>query len=120
MTNEACDADLDVANRLAEQIHDAPVQGVVGLAIKAYMIGAWDDDLDGNRGDACTLSAFSESSYSTRRVGDTRTDVAHLYLSSHALRGLLASAAAFVPELWPLVARAVESPLTLPLDDTDD
>ena len=39
-------------------------------------------------------------------------------MTHRALRGLLASAAAFVPELRPLVAKAIESPLTLPLEET--
>ncbi len=67
---------------------------------------------------APALGPFSEGSYSRRAVPgekDTWTDVAHLYLPSHALRGLLTSAAAFVPELLPLVQKAVESPLTLPI-----
>jgi hypothetical protein len=86
-----------------------------------FMVAHGSDGLDCHRGDSCTLPAFAESCYSRRRVGsgDTWTDVAHLFLGSHALRGLLASAAAFVPELQPLVAKAVGSPLTLPLDDDE-
>jgi hypothetical protein len=117
------DAACDVATRLAERIYDAPVQGVVGLAIKAFMVGEGQrsDTLEDRQPDPCALGPFTESSYACRAVRgeyDTWTDVAHLYLPSHALRGLLASAAAFVPELRPLVQGATESPLTLPLDDT--
>lgn len=122
-TDDEFDAACDVANRLAERIYDAPVQGVVGLAIKAYMIGeeSKGDELECPRGDPCMLGRFAESSYSCRRAAsgepDTWTNDAHLYMGSRALRGLLASAAAFVPELQPLVQQAIESPLTLPLDD---
>jgi hypothetical protein len=120
LSDEECDAACDIANRLGEQIYDAPVQGVVGLAIKAYMVaqGGGGDGLEYVRGsDPCDLGRFSERSYACRTILGERADVAHLYLGSHALRGLLASAASFVPELRPLVAKAVESPLTLPLDD---
>jgi hypothetical protein len=126
LSDEECAAACDVADKLAERIADTPVQGVVGLAIKAFMVGEGNvgDMLSGRpQPDPCALGPFAESSYARRAVfgeKDTWTDVAHLYTPCRALRGLLASAAAFVPELHPLVAKAVESPLILPLDDADE
>jgi hypothetical protein len=111
------DVACDAANRIADQICDAPVQGVVGLAIKAFMVGQNSDNGPEDRlDDYCALGPFAESCYSPRCVSGVRTEVAHLFMSSHALRGLLASAASFVPELRPLVAEAVESPLILPIE----
>lgn len=113
-------AAVDIAYALAERIYDAPVRGVVGLAIKAYMVaevGKGENGIKFDCVDPCVIGPIDENCYSSRCVEGQRTDVAHIYNSPHALRGLLASAAAFVPELRPLVAKAVESPLTLPLDD---
>jgi hypothetical protein len=112
------DVATEAANRIAEQIYDAPVQGVVGLAIKAFMVGQSSDNGPKDRlDDYCALGPFAESCYSPRCVSGVRTEVAHLFMSSHALRGLLASAASFVPELRPLVADAIGSPLTRRFDD---
>src|SRR5215216_5231938 len=105
--NEELDAAVNEAGRIAEQIYNAPVQGVVGLAIKAFMVGegSMGDDLDASprREDVCALGPFVDQCYSRRHLGnDQWTDVAHLFQPQRALRGLLASAAGFVPELLPL------------------
>jgi hypothetical protein len=89
----------------------------VGLAIKAFMVGQNSHNGPEERfDDYCAFGPFAESCYSPRCVSGVWTEVAHLFMSSHALRGLLASAASFVPELRPLVAEAVESPLILPIE----
>jgi hypothetical protein len=119
-TDEEMEVALNAAEEIAERIYDAPVQGIVGLAIKAFMVGEGErnNNLDPvTGGDPCALGAFADSAYSARHVHGEWTGFAFLYSGQHALRGLLASAAAFVPELQPLVAKAVASPLTLPPDD---
>ena len=116
-TDEEFEAADHVSNSLAEQFYDTPVQGAVGLAIKAFMVGTVAESLDDDLVDPCALGPFDENSYACRTVFGTQADVAHLYMGSHALRGLLSSVGAFVPELQALVAKAVASPLTLPLDD---
>ena len=68
LSDEECEAACDVANRLAEQIYEAEVQGIVGLAIKVYMAADGSDGLASCRSDPCTFGAFTERSYSRRCV----------------------------------------------------
>ena len=112
----------EIARRQQDRRSDlrCPVQGVVGLAIKAFMVGQSSDNGPEDRlDDYCALGPFAENRYSPRCVAGIWTEIDHLFMPSHALRGLLASAASFVPELRPLVAKAVESPLTVRFDDDE-
>lgn len=70
--------------------------------------------------DPCLLGSFTDNNYSQRAFGDGPdrwSNVAHLYMMQHAMRGLLDTVGRFVPDLAPLVAGIVSSPLTLPLDE---
>jgi len=109
--------------RLAERIFDAPARGCTGSAIKAYMACYYAADGGGGRDDWAASCGFSEYAYARRLVDaktDTWTDEAHLYMGSHAMRGLMASAASFLPELEPLVAEIINAPLTIPVEDEQE
>src|SRR5215216_8025616 len=92
----ASDIDAAAPNVVAEQIFDAPAEGMVGLAIKAfffaYEVCAEDELVERCRGDdPAALGRFRpEGNYSIRYDPrtDTSSDVAHLFMMRHALRGL--------------------------------
>jgi len=108
---------------IAEQIFDSQAHGVVGFAIKAYMACYYADDRGSRRDDWSAVHGFSEYAYSRRLVdpnADKWSEEAHLYMGSHAMRGLMASAASFLPELEPLVAEIINAPLTIPVEDEQE
>jgi hydroxypyruvate isomerase len=111
-TDDELDATVDAANRHAAQIYDAPVRGVVGSRSKH----SWSaiSTTTGLRSALMTIARRVHSTRITIPPADCagRKDGPRLPTSTcHcAVRGLLASAASFVPELWSLVAEAVESP----------
>jgi len=79
------------------QIYSTPANSAVGLSIKAAMLIQMEDE---NAGE------FEEqASYAYK--GKLRLDL-------QALKGLAEDAARFVPELAPLVAPAVNTPMELP------
>src|SRR5207302_6020453 len=78
------------------QIYSTPADSAVGLSIKAAMLIQMEDE---NAGE------FEEPSYAYN--GKLRLDL-------QALKGLAEDAARIVPELAPLVAAAVNTPMELP------
>ena len=93
------------------QISDAEASGLIGLAVKAFML-AYEVQIDTKyvKGDhVCSISAFEQDQYGAERT---------LYLQSHALRGLVVDAVRFLPELAPLARRIIAAPVVLP-DDGD-
>jgi hypothetical protein len=78
-----------------------PAASAVGLAIKTYLL-AWAET-GGSFEDAPALSDLGHDGY----------------LSDAIWLSLLNDLSTFVPELRPLVAAAVASPLTLPIDAGD-
>jgi len=92
------------------QIFDANSAGLTGLAIKAFMLGyeaQADEGLYHSGYHSCAINPFAPDQYGAERT---------LYLSNHALKGLIADAARLVPELAPLTARINASPVVLPPD----
>jgi hypothetical protein len=100
----------DALMETERQIFDAEANGLVGLAIKAFMLGfEVQEDAGENApgGHPCTINAFGRDQYGAERT---------LYFLNHALKGLVADAARFVPELAPLCARIIAAPVALPDD----
>lgn len=93
------------------QISNAEASGLIGLAVKAFML-AYEVQTDAKyfKGDhPCSINAFEQDQYGARRT---------LYLQSHALRGLVVDSVRFLPELAPLAARIIAAPrVVLPDDD---
>jgi hypothetical protein len=93
---------------IQRQIFDAKANGLVGLAVKAFML-AYEVQVDAGpyvKGDHnCSINAFDQDQYGAKRT---------LYLESHALRGLVVDLVRFLPELQPLAWRIVASPVVLP------
>src|SRR5580704_12994590 len=96
---------------IERQIFDAEAHGLIGLAVKAFMLAyeAQEGDGDYVRGDhVCSMNALARDQYGAERT---------LYLGSHALRGLIVDAVRFLPELAPLAGRIIAAPVVLPSDD---
>lgn len=97
---------LDAVHELARAVYDTPAIGAVGFVVKAFMVGF---DLYGRRRPIdvdCELSSKALDGYDC--FGNLRLD-------AHSMRGLLADAARFIPELAPLVAEIINLPLTKPI-----
>jgi len=80
---------------------------LIGLAVKAFML-AFEVQTDEKyvSGDhPCSINAFEQDQYGAERT---------LYLQKHALRGLVADAVRFLPELAPLASRIIAAPVVLP------
>jgi len=90
--NRLCDASWERLRLMAA----VPAASAVGLTIKVYLL-TWLET-GGSCRDAPALSGLGDDEY----------------LSTEIWRSLVRDLPAFVPELRPLVAEAVESPLTLP------
>jgi hypothetical protein len=91
------------------QLCDAEASGLIGLAIKAFML-AYEVQVDSKyvRGDHhCSINGFERDQYGAGRM---------LFLQSHSLRGLVVDAVRFLPELAPLAARIIAAPVVLPDD----
>ena len=109
---EETDDEYSVANAavwdIARQIYDTPAAGPRGLAIKAFMLAfeVCIDDVDRpSLDEPASLGKFSiaQNHYG---AGDM------LLIRNHALKGLAGDIGRFVPELAPLVAGVVQSPVT--------
>jgi hypothetical protein len=99
----------DALTEVQRQVFDVEASGLIGLAVKAFML-AYEVQTDQNyvRGDhQCSINAFDRDQYGAKRT---------LYLGSHALRGLVVDAVRFLPELAPLAARIIAAPVVLPND----
>jgi hypothetical protein len=107
-------AACDVATAIAEQIFDAPIAGLRGFAIKAFMFAHFSDhgDAPGGKDDVCKMARLDDSEYACRFNHQTNdwNDTPQLYMGPHAMLGMLASAVQFAPELEPLVAEVLSSP----------
>jgi hypothetical protein len=114
---EETEDQYDVANTavwdIARQIYDTPAVGPVGLAIKAFML-AFEVcvDLLPSSEEPGSLGEFSIERHHYG-AGDP------LYLCNHAIKGLAGDIARFVPELDPLVAGIIQSPLKRPRWDAE-
>src|SRR5207302_3827326 len=98
---------------IARRIYDTPAAGPAGLAIKAFMLAfeVCVDHLPSSEGPG-SLGEFSIGRHHYG-AGDT------LYLRNHAFKGLAGDIARFVPELDPLGAGIVQSPLKRPRRDAE-
>ena len=114
---EETEDQYDVANSavwdIARQIYDAPAVGPAGLAIKAFML-AFEVcvDLLPSSEEPATLGKFDLAQNHYGAGGA-------LYLRNHAIKGLAGDIARFVPELDPLVAGIVQSPVKCPRRDAE-
>jgi hypothetical protein len=93
------------------QVFDAEASGLIGLAVKAFML-AYEVQADQKyvKGDhPCSINAFEQDQYGAKQT---------LYLGSHALRGPVVDAVRFLPELASLALRIIAAPVALP-DDGD-
>jgi hypothetical protein len=102
-TEDQYDAACHAVWDIARQIYDTPAAGLVGLAIKAFMLAfeVCVDHLPSSE-EPSSLGEFSRHHYG---AGDT------LYLRNHAIKGLVGDIACFVPEVAPLVGGIVQSPV---------
>jgi hypothetical protein len=94
------------------QVFDAEASGLIGLAVKAFMLAyeVQANECNYVKGDhPCSINGFDQDQYGAKRT---------LYLANHALQGLVADAVRFLPELAPLAGRIVAAPVVLP-DDGD-
>jgi hypothetical protein len=110
----------DAANHavwdIARQIYDTPAAGPAGLAIKAFMLAfeVCIDDVDRPSLDEPASLGKFDVAQNHYGAGD------RLYVRNHAIKGLAGDIARFVPELDPLVAGIVQSPVKRPPDRTED
>jgi hypothetical protein len=81
------------------EIAATPASGAAGLSIKAYVMAYRSEEC--GQGDSGALGAFTADAYG---VGG------RLCLKPALLRGLVADAVRFVPELAPLAAGMIEAP----------
>jgi hypothetical protein len=107
------DADLseemvDALDDPAFVIADTPASGLVGFAIKAYL--AVYQGADFPQGKDGALGALDERYYRYGSKGE-------LHLSARLFRGLVADAVRFAPNLAPLAAPVINSPVVLPSGD---
>ena len=119
------DDETDVIWAIEERILDAPVQGPVGLAIKAFLfayeVNVYDEFAEERRNaDPCAIHQLEpdDRNYSPRCIRGKWNETAELYLLQRAMLGLLDTAAQFAPDLKPLVTEVLNSPRTLPAEDT--
>jgi len=96
------DEALDAAYR---RIFDEPARGIVGFAIKAFMLAREVRDCIHNDGDHLSLGTFELSDY----AGDCL-----IRLDQHALLGLVRDVVRFVPSLEPHCRRLLAAPTKLP------
>src|SRR6266576_5910933 len=116
---EETEDQYDVANGavwdIARQIYDTPAAGPVGLAIKAFMLAfeVCIDDVDRPSLDEPASLGKFDLAQNHYGAGD------RLYVRNHAIKGLAGDIARFVPELDPLVAGIVQSPVKRPRRDAE-
>ncbi len=121
LSMDEMDREMEIVNDLARQIYDARVNGLVGLAIKSFLAVyevTQEDVLYNHPDDPCAIGPYLENddNYSPRFIsGENRyTQEAQLFMDRQAVRGLAASAVAFLPELEPLLRHFIASPVVLP------
>ena len=103
---------FEALTKTQRQIFDAEAHGLIGLAVKAFMLAYEVQEGDGYhvRGShPCSVNAFDRD----EQYGAKRT----LFLGSHALRGLVMDVVRFLPELAPLASRITAAPVVLPSDE---
>ncbi len=91
--NDGSDRAADRVSEVRNRIFAAPASGTVGLAIKAYLAAC--EQIGSSNTDPCALSV-------------RRTETG--WLIGADLKGLVADAARFAPELEPLVAAFIAAP----------
>ena len=86
---------------IERQIHDTAAAGASGMAVKAYILARAHVHTNTNG----LFLPFTENDYGAGGC---------LCLTEHAVKGLVADAARFLPELAPVVVGVVTSPTKLP------